>query len=366
MKKRMIQLPILLAFVLILIIGLSFLSLDRTTTSAEKDTSRSKMSIAVVNEDEGADFDGELLDFGNAFVDGLNNYDEHEWFVVSRGTAESGLEDNTYDLMIVIPRDFTQKALSIHSENPEQVVLNYRINATDNETVRAQAEETASDILNDFNRRIIDVYFASILGNLQEAQDHVTQLVSEYENLAYTYHEQVNNPLSGYTNRFGQIQNNTAFSKDTFTGFENTLNTYEDLLVNQFDSFDDYQSNIAQVQEAQENNQAINENLNEQLGAFQSAMNEEGVTDNLQRLRSVNDYINAQFVVQEVEEQDPQDNIDYLAKQLDDRLNLALAAIESDQEDFNIDYIQENIKGNLEEIIVNAFNDEVESLFQHY
>ncbi len=351
----MIQLPILLAFVLILIIGLSFLSLDRTTTSAEKDTSRSKMSIALVNEDEGADFDGELLDFGNAFVDGLNNYDEHEWFVVSRGTAESGLEDNTYDLMIVIPQDFTQKALSIHSENPEQVVLNYRINATDNETVRAQAEETASDILNDFNRRIIDVYFASILGNLQEAQDQVTQLVSEYENLAYTYHEQVNNPLSGYTNRFGQIQNNTAFSKDTFTGFENTLNTYEDLLVNQFDSFDDYQSNIAQVQEAQENNQAINEQLNSQLVDLQEDILSENVSNNLQELRSANDYINAQFVVQEAEEQDPQENIDYLAELIEKSLGAKLEELKANE--FDPNETTDQIIADLESVITNAFDN---------
>ncbi len=364
-KKSFIQIPILLALILTFIIGLSFLSLNHTASSEENNEKTRKMSIALVNEDEGASFDDKTLDFGKAFVNSLNDYDNHDWFVVSRGTAESGLEDNTYDLMIIIPQEFTQKALSIHSKNPEQVVLNYRINSTDDETVRAQAEETASDILNDFNRRIIDVYFASILGNLQEAQDHVTQLVSDYENLAYTYQQQVNQPLSGYTNRFGQIQQNTEFSKASFSSFEDTLNTYEDLLVNQFDYFNDYQSTIVQVQEVQENNQTIDELFDQELKELQNTLVNEDVNKNLQALRDANSYINAQLVVQKAKTENTQEkNIADFANLIRNRLEAK--RIELEENEFDPDETTQKIVTELNSAITGAFdnNDDLSILLK--
>ncbi|MED4891039.1 MULTISPECIES: hypothetical protein [Heyndrickxia] len=86
-------------------------------------------------------------------------------------------------MMIVIPSDFTKRALSIDSKNPQNIVLNYKVNASDSSALKAKAEKTAGSILEDFNRRIIDVYFASVLGNLHDAQDNVSVLVNEEKNI---------------------------------------------------------------------------------------------------------------------------------------------------------------------------------------
>src|SRR5690606_20844632 len=124
-----------LLFIFALILGLSYISLDKPSTS-QVDQKNNDMSIALVNEDDGAVFNGEQLDFGTAFVQSLNHNYDHEWFVVSRGVAEFGQQKNTYDMMIIIPKDFTRKALSIDSDNPEQVELKYKINAADSEAMR--------------------------------------------------------------------------------------------------------------------------------------------------------------------------------------------------------------------------------------
>src|SRR5690625_4264376 len=125
------------------------------------------MSNALVNDDKSAIFSDQRIIFCDQFSDSINKDSKHDWYVVSRGVAESGVDRNVYDMMIIIPNDFSEKSLSIHLENPEPVALHYKINATGHENVRAEAEKTAGKILNDFNTRLIDVYFASIIGNLQ-------------------------------------------------------------------------------------------------------------------------------------------------------------------------------------------------------
>ncbi|MGP4040969.1 type VII secretion protein EsaA [Gracilibacillus sp. D59] len=357
MKKNTIQLPIFLLLILTLILGLSYVSLDRNT-SQNVDPKEDRMSIALVNEDDGATFDDVELDFGDAFVQSIDQNGNHDWFVVSRGVAESGLERKTYDMMIVIPKDFTQKALSIDSESPEQVLLNYKINASDSEAVRAQAEETASKILNDFNRRIIDVYFASVIGNLQDAQDNVANIVEEYEALTYTYNNSVNNPLASYTNQFSRIKDNTELSKDSFTSFENKLNSYEENLVEQLESYKDYQSNIQDVEETQQSNSVIHNDFTEQLNNFQKRLVEGDVNNQLQNLQDANEYINTQLQLNDKNEENPVENLAFHTKGLQNRLNIALQEIEQEQESFDIETINSNIQKRLAAIIGEAFDGE--------
>lgn len=65
------------------------------------------------------------------------------------------------------------------SSAPEKVTISYKVNDVGNSDLKAEAEKTAASVLEDFNSRIIDVYFASILTTLQEAQDNIGTLVKE-------------------------------------------------------------------------------------------------------------------------------------------------------------------------------------------
>lgn len=89
--------------------------------------------------------------------------------------------------MIVIPNDFSRKAVAIDSELPEKLTLNYKVNATGNKDLKAEAENTASAILEDFNKQIIDVYFASVIGKLQGAQDNIGKIIEKGINQTTMY-----------------------------------------------------------------------------------------------------------------------------------------------------------------------------------
>lgn len=328
MKKLDKRWLFFLLLILVLATGLPYLSLyqEAGTTKVENSADEQVMSIALVNEDEGADFNGETLTFGESFVRGLDNNDDHNWFVVSRGVAESGLNQSKYDMMIVIPNDFSEKALSIEANSPEQVVLNYRINASDNEYVRAEAERTASTILNDFNRQIIDVYFASIIGNLQDAQDNIATIIDKQVQHTSSYNNNINYPLSNYTNQFGAIKGSTQLSRDSFGGLEELVTDFEGRLVEGVDYNRDYLAELDNFTSMKDMNSSELLRFNESLLQFNHIVDHSNREQNFEQLLRTNDWINNQFKIADKHEQI---NIALQTALLSKRLDASLEKITS-------------------------------------
>jgi uncharacterized phage infection (PIP) family protein YhgE len=88
---------VLLFLVLILALssGISYLALNQSPKGkANKDDQ--KMTVALVNEDQGAKFNDKDYEFGAEFIKNIEKDDQQDWYVVSRGVAESGLDRNVY------------------------------------------------------------------------------------------------------------------------------------------------------------------------------------------------------------------------------------------------------------------------------
>ncbi|MFP7493390.1 type VII secretion protein EsaA [Terribacillus saccharophilus] len=299
MKKFDKRWILFLVLIVLLASGLSYLTLHQETTKTAEQPKTELMSIALVNEDDGATFNGNDLSFGDAFVNSVDDNDSNDWFVVSRGVAENGLKNNTYDMMIVIPNDFSEKSLNITSEAPEQVLLDYKINASENPQLKEQAEKTASNVLNDFNRRIIDVYFASIIGNLQNAQDSIGQMVNRQAVYTNSYTSNVYQPLSGYTDQFGAVREGTETSKDSFSSFEDLLNSYEEQLVEETQGGQNFVTELDRLMQLKEGNAENLANFQEQMNSYGENLTAADVEQQLEQLSATNEAINQQFAAQQ-------------------------------------------------------------------
>lgn len=287
---------ILLFLVLMLVLsaGISYLAFNQASKGKNNDETK-KMAVALVNEDQGAEFNGKHFEFGDEFIKRIEKDNKHDWYVVSRGVAENGLKRKSYNMMIVIPSNFTEKALSINSTIPEKVTLNYKINSSGNNNMKAEAEKTASSILADFNRRIIDVYFASVLGNLQDAQDNIGKLVNK--ELAYTsiYKKDIHNPLSNYTSQFKQVQDSTKLSKESFKGLQDLLKSFGNNLNEGFKTNQLFQTEFGNIILTNKANGLLAKNFSNELGLFNSSLNSDNVMQQLQNLESANKAINELF-----------------------------------------------------------------------
>ncbi|PGY08853.1 type VII secretion protein EsaA [Bacillus sp. AFS031507] len=293
---KRVERGVLLFLVLILALssGISYLALNQGSNS-KANTDEQKMTVALVNEDQGASFNDKNYEFGAEFIKNIEKDDTHDWYVVSRGVAESGLARNVYNMMIVIPNDFTEKALSIDSKSPEQVVLNYKINASDNSNIKAKAEKTASAILGDFNRQIIDVYFASVIGNLHDAQDNIGTLVNKEQVYTNFYNQSILRPISGYTAQFGAVESNTKISRESFTGLQDLLKGFETSLGEDVTASHTYQSSLVDFTKLKVANGLLTKGFSGQLNMLDREINHGDVMQQLDYLTSANKAINDQF-----------------------------------------------------------------------
>ena len=296
MKKLERGVFVFLVLVLVLSAGISYLALHQAV-KASKDYNVEKMAIAIVNEDQGSEFNGEEYEFGTEFIQNIEKDNTHNWYVVSRGVAENGLNVDQYQLMIVIPNDFTQNALSINKKVPEKVTLNYKINASGNNNIKEKAEKTVSSILGEFNRTIIDIYFASIIGNLQVAQENVTEIVKKEEFYSNFYNQAVNNRLANYTSQFEALQNGTNVSETVFKGFHDRIIDFESQQGEGVQTAQGFYSDYQDFVNRYVDNGLVLQDLSKQLSQLDQDMNNDEVLKQLEDLQAANKVIHDRFQV---------------------------------------------------------------------
>lgn len=121
-----------------------------------------KVPVAIVNEDKGAQFEGETLSIGDGFVDKLKENDHFSWTFVSREEALKGMEENRYYMMLEIPEQFSEQAVSLTSDTPHQAQLVYTPNEAYN-FLAAQIGDTAvKELASLLNQQITETYVSAI------------------------------------------------------------------------------------------------------------------------------------------------------------------------------------------------------------
>lgn len=83
------------------------------------------LPVALVNEDEGAEMDGEQLALGKELVDKLIEEKQFDFFEVPADEANQRLENQEFYLLIKIPKNFSEHATTLLEDNPEKLQIEY-------------------------------------------------------------------------------------------------------------------------------------------------------------------------------------------------------------------------------------------------
>lgn len=106
--------------------------------------SMDQLPVAIVNSDEGAEFNDEPLTVGKEFVDNLEDSGDFKYEVVSKEEGYDGLSNHEYYMLVEIPENFSSSATTILDENPEKLQLKYVPNEGFN-FLSAQIGESATE-----------------------------------------------------------------------------------------------------------------------------------------------------------------------------------------------------------------------------
>src|SRR5699024_511007 len=81
--------------------------------------------VAIVNQDDGYEYEDEYLTLGNDLVDNLKDNPEFDFHFVDKNKGYQGLNDQEYYILIEIPENFSKNATTVMDDTPEKIELIY-------------------------------------------------------------------------------------------------------------------------------------------------------------------------------------------------------------------------------------------------
>ena len=204
-----------------------------------------KATIALVNEDKTSTFNEKNYNFGREFVNLVSGDTKYNWQVVSRPVADRAYSDSSVDAVIYIPQSFSHDILTLQDIDPMQAKVNYKLQ--DNQSTLSQKllNDKITDILYDFNQKIVKMYYASVAGNISEAQNNMNDVIKNQENVLTNLSKNVYGPFQstnqGYSSVISSanglqsmnkawIDAQNSFTKSTQSMLDNTSKSFESQL----------------------------------------------------------------------------------------------------------------------------------------
>lgn len=104
--------------------------------------------VAIVNNDKDVYFKGEKINTGDMIVQQLETNKNIKWVFTTTEDANLGILDSSYYAMIEIPSDFSEKLLTLLTDNPQKPQIIYKVDT--------KANPVASKITSSANSTLIE------------------------------------------------------------------------------------------------------------------------------------------------------------------------------------------------------------------
>ncbi|MGG3466731.1 YhgE/Pip domain-containing protein [Neobacillus pocheonensis] len=127
-----------------------------------------RMPVAIVNNDQGAEYNGKQIAIGLDLVENLKDKKTFNWKFVSASKAKQGLKNQDYYLEIEIPKDFSKNATTLQSENPKKSNLIYTVNEGNNYLSSKIGDSAIEKIKEAVSASVTKTYAESMFDSLKD------------------------------------------------------------------------------------------------------------------------------------------------------------------------------------------------------
>ena len=176
--KLLITLFVIIACLSGIILG-TRIEQKRVEAEAQLDTIS---EIAVVNLDEGIRQDNKQAYYSNDLLE----YPSDNFVMTNLESAKLGINNGSFAAYVVIPADFTSKAVSINSE-PKKVILEYALNQNLRQDFAVLAIADIKNFEMQINTNMSYMYMQAILDEFHDVQDSADTImendITDMENL---------------------------------------------------------------------------------------------------------------------------------------------------------------------------------------
>ena len=201
---------------------------SQTENETKSQTKEHKnVHIAIVNEDQATKYNGQEVELGKPFIKRLAQEDRHKFETISRSAAENGLKNGSYHVMVVIPKDFSKKAMQLDKKTPTEMAIQYKTAVGQKAQLAKETEQVVGDVLNTFNKNLINIYLTSIIDNLHNAQGNVDKMMKRQERVDQKFSQYLLNPLNDFPEHFTDVFVNALSANNHvsswMSGYNNSL-----------------------------------------------------------------------------------------------------------------------------------------------
>ena len=126
------------------------------------------LPVAFVNEDKGAQLNGQALNVGQSVKQKFKDNHDLGWEFVTKQQADSGVDSGHYYAVVTIPADFSAKAASITQSKPQQAVIHYTITPAKNYVGSLISNQAAEKVKTSVAEQITQAYAKGVLENINK------------------------------------------------------------------------------------------------------------------------------------------------------------------------------------------------------
>ena len=126
------------------------------------------LPVAFVNEDKGAQLNGQALNVGRSVEQKLRDNHDLGWEFVTKQQADSGVSSGHFYAVVTIPADFSVKAASITQNKPEQAVIHYTTTPAKNYIGSLVSSQAAEKVKTSVAEQVTKAYAKGVLENINK------------------------------------------------------------------------------------------------------------------------------------------------------------------------------------------------------
>ena len=126
------------------------------------------LPVAFVNEDKGAQLNGQTVNIGQSVEQKLKSNHDLGWKFVNKQQADDGVNSGHFYAVVTVPTDFSAKAASITNSRPQQAVIRYTTTPAKNYIGSLVSNQAAEKVKTSVAEQITQAYAKGVLENVDK------------------------------------------------------------------------------------------------------------------------------------------------------------------------------------------------------
>lgn len=143
-----------------------------------------RLPVAVVNEDQGVVSDGKTIRVGDNLVNELRKERKLDWHFVSSKEMEKGFREDRFYFGVVIPRDFSRRAVSLNSAAPLKGELTYYVDEGKNIISSQIGRKVFLTMEGEIQRQLTEMYARGMFAKMKQSTRDLAQATDGAHTLA--------------------------------------------------------------------------------------------------------------------------------------------------------------------------------------